>query len=114
MDQIVDKIAALGVPGLVLVVTMAVTGWSGAAALTTALALLGGPLGMLGGITLLGILGLISKGLSDYGMEAIFKAVIDELRKKGKSRDDIEREVESYPISRDLKLKIKDYLRIMA
>ena len=36
MDQLVDKIAALGVPGLVLVVTMAVTGWAGAAALTAA------------------------------------------------------------------------------
>lgn len=46
MDQIVDKIAALGVPGLVLLVAMAFTGWAGAAALTTALAALGGSLGM--------------------------------------------------------------------
>jgi hypothetical protein len=106
MDQLVDKIAALGVPGLVLMVAMAVTGWAGAAALTTALA-------MLGGIALLGILGLISKGLSDYGFEAIFKATVDELKRKGKSKVDIEREVESYPISRELKLKIKDYLRVM-
>jgi hypothetical protein len=111
MDQLVDKIAALGVPGLVLVVAMAVTGWTGAAALTTALAMLGGPFGMLGGIAMLGILGLISKGLSDYGFEAIFIAIVDELKKQGKSKVDIEREVESYPVSRDLKLKIKDYLR---
>ncbi|GAB4332911.1 MAG: hypothetical protein OHK0047_21160 [Leptolyngbyaceae cyanobacterium] len=114
MDQLVDKIAALGVPGLVLLVAMAVTGWAGAAALTTALAVLGGPFGMLGGIVLLGILGLIAKGLSDYGFEAIFKATVDELRRKGKSIVDIEREVESYPISQGLKLKIKDYLRTMA
>ncbi|UIE37345.1 hypothetical protein [Leptodesmis sichuanensis] len=114
MDQLVDKIAALGVPGLVLLVAMAVTGWAGAAALTTALAVLGGPFGMLGGIALLGILGLIAKGLSDYGFEAIFKATVDELRRKGKSIVDIEREVESYPISRGLQLKIKDYLRTMA
>jgi hypothetical protein len=111
MDQLVDKIAALGVPGLVLVVAMAVTGWTGAAALTTALAMLGGPFGMLGGIAMLGILGLISKGLSDYGFEAIFIAIVDELKKQGKSKADIEQEVESYPVSRDLKLKIKDYLR---
>jgi hypothetical protein len=52
--------------------------------------------------------------LSDYGFEAIFKAIVDELMRKGKSKVDIEREVESYPISRDLKLKIKDYLRVMA
>ncbi|MFM6039787.1 MAG: hypothetical protein ACKPBB_18935 [Sphaerospermopsis kisseleviana] len=49
MDKIVDKIAALGVPGLVLVVAMAFTGWAGAAAITTGLAVLGGPFGMLGG-----------------------------------------------------------------
>ncbi len=110
MDQLIDKIAALGVPGLVLVVAMGVTGWAGAAALTTALAMLGGPFGMLGGIAVLGLLGLISKGLSDYG----FEATVDELRKQGKSKADIDREVDSYPISRDLKLKIKDYLRTMA
>ncbi len=113
MDQLVDKIAALGVPGLVLLVAMAVTGWAGAAALTTALAMLGGPFGMIGGIALLGVLGLISQGLSNYGFEAIFKATVEELRKKGKSKADIEREIGSYPISQDLKLKIKDYLQKM-
>jgi hypothetical protein len=114
MDQIVDKIAALGVPGLVLVVAMAFTGWAGAAAITTALAALGGPLGMLGGIFVLGILSLISKGLADYGFEAIFRATVDELKRKGKSKSDIEREIDSYPISYELKLKIKDYLRRLA
>ncbi len=111
MDQIVDKIAALGVPGLVLLVAMAVTGWAGAAAITAALAMLGGPFGMIGGIAVLGLLGLISKGLAEYGFEQIFQAVVDELHKKGKSKLDIEKEVDSYPISKDLKLKINDYLR---
>ena len=110
MDRVVDKIAALGVPGLVLVVAMASTGWAGAAAITTALAMLDGPFGMLGGIAVLGILGLISKGLADYGLEALFKALVEKFVKQGKSKADIEREVGSYPISRDLKLKIKDYL----
>ncbi len=62
----------------------------------------------------LGILGLISKGLADYGFEALFRSTLDELKRKGKSRSDIEREIESYPISDDLKLKIKDYLRRLA
>lgn len=56
MDRLVSKIAALGVPGLVLLVAMSATGYAGAAALTTALAALGGPLGMLGGIAVLGLL----------------------------------------------------------
>lgn len=114
MDQLVDKVAALGVPGLVLVVAMAFTGWAGAAALTTALALLGGPFGMLGGIAVLGILGLISKGLAEYGFERVFTEIVEELNAKGKSKADIASEIESYPISRDLKLKIKDHLNTMA
>jgi hypothetical protein len=114
MDKLVDKIAALGVPGLVLLVAMAVTGWAGAAALTTALAILGGPFGMLGGVAVLGVLGLMSQGLADYGFEAIFKSTVEQLRAKGKSKADIEREIESYPISGDLKLKIKNYLHTLA
>ena len=111
MDQIVDKIAALGVPGLVLVVAMAFTGWAGAAALTTALAALGGPFGILGGLFVLGVLGLISQGIAEHGFETIFKATVDELKHQGKSKYDIAREIESYPISTDLKLKIKDHLQ---
>lgn len=114
MDKLVDKIAALGVPGLVLLVAMAVTGWAGAAALTTALAILGGPFGMLGGLAVLGVLALISQGLADYGFEAIFKSTVEKLRAKGKSKADIESEIESYPISGDLKLKIKNYLHTLA
>jgi len=106
MDKIVDKIAALGVPGLVLVVAMAATGWAGAAAITAALAALGGPLGMLGGIAVLVVLGMISKGLAEYGFEALFKAVVAKLRKRGISNEEIKKKVESYPISRDLKIKI--------
>lgn len=110
MDQFVNKIVALGVPGLVLLVVMATTGWAGAAAITTALATLGGPFGMLGGIAMLGILGLIAKALSDYGAETVVRAVVKGLKEKGLSKDDIEKEIDSYPISRILKLKIKDYL----
>lgn len=38
MDKIVSKIAALGVPGLVLTVAIGATGLAGGAAITTALA----------------------------------------------------------------------------
>lgn len=110
MDKIVNQIVALGVPGLVLLVAMAITGWAGAAAITAGLAMLGGPFGMLGGIAVLGILGTISRGLADYGFEAIFTATVEELKKKGKTKYQIENEINSYPISRELKLKIKDYL----
>jgi len=39
------KVAALGLPGIMLVVTMAATGFTEAAAITAALAFLGGPAG---------------------------------------------------------------------
>lgn len=110
VDKVVDKIAAMGVPGLVLLVAMAATGWVGAAAVTTALAALGGPLGMLGGIAVLGVLGLISKGLTEYGFEKIFIATVDRLREEGTSKEDIKAKIEEYPISRELKLKILDHL----
>ena len=40
MDKIVNKIVGLGVPGLVLLMAMGISGWVGAAAITTALAML--------------------------------------------------------------------------
>lgn len=52
MDRIVNKIAGLGVPGIMLMVAISMTGLSGAAAITAALALLG-PGEMLGGIAFL-------------------------------------------------------------
>jgi len=64
MDELVKKIAALGLPGVILIIVMATTGLTGAAAITTALAILGGPAGMLGGIAVLGLTVLITDGLT--------------------------------------------------
>ena len=111
MDSLVSKIAALGVPGLVLLIAMSATGYAGAAALTTALAALGGPLGMLGGLAALGLLGLISKGIADYGFEAIYKRVVKELRKQGVTQEEVIEKIEGYPISRNLKLKLKEVVQ---
>lgn len=113
MDKIVDKIVALGVPGLVLLVAMAATGWVGAAATTTALAALGGPLGMLGGIAVLILLALISKGLATYGFEKIFVATVRKLHEKDVPKQEIGKKIQSYPISKGLKLKINHYLEML-
>lgn len=109
MEKLVSKVAALGVPGLVLIIAMGATGLSGAAALTAALAALG-PGGMIGGIALLGVIGLLSQGIAEFGIDAIFSAVVKELYKKGESKESILRKVDSYPISKSLKRKLKEDL----
>ena len=61
----VNLLAAAGVPGLILFAAMAVSGFSGAAAITVALASIGGPAGMLGGIGILVSLGVV---IARYGI----------------------------------------------
>lgn len=63
MDRIVNKIAGLGVPGIMLMVAISMTGLSGAAAITAALALLG-PGGMLGGIAFLLLAGAVTSAFN--------------------------------------------------
>ncbi|BAZ12783.1 serine/threonine kinase [Calothrix sp. NIES-4071] len=80
MDEVAKKIAALGLPGIILVLTMAATGLTGAAAITAALAFLGGPAGMLGGIAVLGLTGLITDALAKVGLEDLLTEVYCERR----------------------------------
>ena len=107
MEKIVSKIAALGVPGLVLLVAVSTTGYAGGAAIITALAALG-PGGIIGGIATLGVIGLITQGITEYGMEAIFCAVVKELLEQGESKGSILEKVEKYPISKSLKSRLRE------
>lgn len=106
MDKVVQKLVALGVPGLVLLVVIATTGLAGGAALAAALAALGGPFGMLGGLATLGVLALVSDAVAEYGMPKIFKAVVIGLEKKGYTREEIREKVRGYPITDSFKRKI--------
>ena len=88
MEKLVSKLAALGVPGLILLIAVSTSGFAGGAAVVAALAALG-PGGMIGGIVTLGVIGLIVHGLTEYGVEAISCAVIKELLKKGETKESI-------------------------
>jgi hypothetical protein len=93
MDEVVKKIAALGLPGVILVITMATTGLTGAAAITAALAFLGGPAGMLGGIAVLGLTGLITDALAKVGLEDLLTDIYCQRRQSephGKLLDEID------------------------
>ena len=107
MDKIVSKIAGLGVAGLVLMIAISATGLAGGAALTAALAALG-PGGMIGGIATLGAIGFISEAIAEYGFDAIFAAVIKELYKRGETKDSLLIKIDKYPISKNLKSRLKD------
>jgi hypothetical protein len=93
----VSALVGLGVPGLVLLAVMATTGFAGAAAITTALAALGGPFGMLGGIAALIALGLASKALAEYGFRKLAQAVVRGLIAKGESKESIFLTLNSIP-----------------
>ena len=110
MDKIVSKIAALGIPGLIFMVALSATGLAGGAAITAALAALG-PGGMIGGIATLGIIGLISEAITEYGFDTIFSAVVNELYKRGENIDSLLKKIDKYPVSKTLKSKLKEKLR---
>lgn len=109
LEQIVSKIAALGVPGLVFTIALGATGLSGAAAITAALAALG-PGGIVGGIAFLGVAGLIADAVTTFGVDAILTGVVKELYLKGESKESIKEKVSKYPISKKLKLKLYNTL----
>lgn len=110
LDKLIVRIIALGVPGLVLVAAIAFTGLAGAAAIVAALAMLGGPLGMVGGIFVMGLLVLLGQAVAEYGFETVFCRVLHGLKANGETKDQILKKIESYPISLELKLKLRLYV----
>ena len=108
MDELVKKIAAFGLPGVVLMIAMSATGLAGGAALTTALAALG-PFGMIGGIVLLATIGLLADKIAELGYEEVTKLVLKEYLKTSSKEEAIEL-VKKYPITKSMKLKIIDYI----
>jgi hypothetical protein len=88
---------------------MAATGLAGGAAITKALAALGRPFGMIGGIAALGIAGLVAEALSKYGIDSLLTGIYIE-RKKKEPLFKLCQEIDSLPISSDLKRKLKDAL----
>lgn len=109
MDEVVRKVAALGLPGVLLVVTMAATGFAGAAAITTALATLGGPFGMIGGIGILGIVGLVADALGKYGIDGFLIGIYLE-RNHNEPKESLCKEINDLLISDDLKRKLREIL----
>jgi hypothetical protein len=110
IDKLIARLVALGIPALILIVVIAYTGLAGAAAIVAALATLGGPLGMMGGVLVLGLLVLVSQAIAEYGFEYIFHRVLLGLKAQGLSKAEILKKIDPYPISLELKLKLRFYI----
>jgi hypothetical protein len=105
MDEAVRKIAALGFPGVILLIAMATTGFTGAAAITAALAMLG-PGGMIGGIVFLGVIGIAADALSKFGLETLLVGVYRDRHARGETCTALKREINGLLISPDLRLRL--------
>ncbi|MEH2050459.1 hypothetical protein [Nostoc sp.] len=108
MDEIVKKLASLGLPGVILVVLTAASGGSSAAVAAT-LTMLGGPFGILGSIVLLGLITVVGEMIAGYGIEAILQSIYAE-RSRAESVKLLLKEIKDLPITEDLKLKLKSQL----
>jgi hypothetical protein len=108
MDEIVKKIAGLGLPGVILVILAAASGGS-SAAVAAAITALGGPFGILGGIGILGLITVLGDTVAGYGIEAILKAIYKE-RSKTESVRFLLKEIKDLPITEELRLKLKKEL----
>jgi hypothetical protein len=114
LERAVQGLVALGTPGIVLLVAVSSSGFVGAAALTSGLATLGGPFGMVGGIGVLLLLLLVSKALTNYGFSKMSTLVVRGLVAKGLSIDGIRDQVDRLPkwlISNELRTGIEGVLR---
>jgi hypothetical protein len=108
MDEIVKKLAGLGLPGIILVILTATSGGS-SAAVAAALTSVGGPFGIVGGIALLGLTTVLADSVAGFGIDAILKAVYAE-RSKTESVRALVKEINDLPITDELKLKLKNQL----
>ena len=111
IDRIIDKLAPLGVPGLIFLVLMSFSPWAGGAAIMSTLALLGGPFGAIAGLGVLGVFSIYGKKISAFGYNRVIVLLIDRMKKQGKSADEIIQEIQKFPISDELKNKITNKIR---
>ncbi|BAY42375.1 hypothetical protein NIES2111_67980 (plasmid) [Nostoc sp. NIES-2111] len=112
MDELVNKLAGLGVAGLVLVGLVATSSYAGAVAITTSLAILGGPFGMIGGAVALTLIAAISSAIAKYGVETLAKSVVKKLKESGRSEASIIQEINSFPmITNGLRSQLREYVR---
>ncbi len=114
MDEIIDKVAGLGVGGVILMYVIATSGLTGVYALTAALYTLGFGWGMIWGIAFFGIASMLSAFISKYGIDFVAEKVVKRMVENGTSKQQIISDIDKMPwrivCSKSLRLKVKDSL----
>jgi hypothetical protein len=96
LQKLILGFVDLGVPGMVLAVAISISGYSGAAAITAALAALGFGFGMLGGIGCLLALVPATRYIRKVGFPFLFDGITQGLIAKGYSREHLRNEIGRY------------------
>ena len=102
INRVVEKIAELGTPSLVLLVAMGRIEPFFQSRLLNRFAALAGPLGTFAGFAL--------SAIYKFGSEVLFNKVLEELKKQGKTEEQILEEINSYPIPEWLGLRVRGYI----
>ena len=99
IDRVVGKITELGTLSLVLIVAI---GRIGPLFQTRLLTKFTGPLGVFAGFVIAAI--------HKFGTEKLFNTVLDQLKKQGKTEEQILEDINTYPIPEWLKLEVRNYI----
>ena len=102
INRVVEKIAELGISSLVLLVAMGKIEPFFQSRLLNRFATLPGPWGAFAGFAL--------SAIYKFGSEVLFNRVLEELKKQGKTEEEILEEIDSYPIPEWLKLRVKGFV----
>lgn len=111
MEKIFSKAAAIAIPYSILGIACKASGHNGGAALTSGFRSLGGTFGMKGGLVTLGTIGLAAEFVTEKTIGIVLNNAVKNLCFEGESQETIFSKIDKYPISKELKLKLKETVR---
>jgi rhodanese-related sulfurtransferase len=109
IDSLLEFASSLGIAGYAFIIICGSSGYAGAAAVTATLAGFG-PAGMVGGIVSFAAATILLKGILKYGADELAAAVAKRLYAKGKTKEELLKDLEKLPLSKSKKDRIRESL----
>ncbi|HAX74525.1 MAG TPA: endonuclease/exonuclease/phosphatase [Cyanobacteria bacterium UBA11372] len=106
MDEPIKKLMTIGVPGLLLWLSMMASGKTGDAGIWTGLANIGVIYGPKGGLLVLLMVGLVSNAFSQVAVDGLLVSFYQK-RRQSEPSEQLVGEIDRLPFSQDLKMKLK-------